>query len=138
MTKKVLDTNIYIDLFADPDLYTEIFISEGPIYLSSIVFMELLAGAHTKNEKREIQNFINLFRKLGRILIPTVKDYEQAGEILARLQNIKGYDIKKSASITNDCLIAASVRNIGGLLYTQNKKDFQAIQEVFDFKVTFV
>lgn len=138
MTKKVLDTNIYIDLFADPALYTEIFISEGPIYLSSIVFMELLAGAHTKNEKREIQNFINLFRKLGRILIPTVKDYEQAGEILARLQNIKGYDIKKSASITNDCLIAASVRNIGGLLYTQNKKDFQAIQEVFDFKVTFV
>jgi predicted nucleic acid-binding protein len=80
MTKKVIDTNIYIDLFADADLYTEIFISEGPIHLSSIVFMELLAGAHTKNEKREIQNFINLFRKLGRILISTVKDYEQAGD----------------------------------------------------------
>jgi len=37
-------------------LYRDIFISEGPVYLSSIVFMELLAGAHTKNEKREIQD----------------------------------------------------------------------------------
>lgn len=138
MIKKVLDTNIYIDLFVNPDLFMNIFMSEGPIYLSSIVLMELLAGAHTKNEKREIQSFINLFKKLGRILNPTVKDYEQAGEILIRLQNIKGYDIKKSASITNDCLIAASVRNIGGALYTQNKKDFQAIQDVFDFKVSFV
>jgi predicted nucleic acid-binding protein len=138
MIKKVLDTNIYIDLFVNPDSHKDFFISEGPIYLSSIVFMELLAGAHTKNEKKQIQSFINLFKKLGRILIPTVKDYEQAGEILIRLQNIKGYDIKKSASITNDCLIATTVRNIGGVLYTQNKKDFQAIQDVFDFKVPFV
>lgn len=54
------------------------------------------------------------------------------------LQSIKGYDIRKSASITNDCLIAASVRNIGGMLCTQNKKDFQAIKDVFDFKVFFI
>ena len=59
--------------------------------------MELLAGAHTNNKKRRIKGLIGLFKKLGRILIPTVRDYEQAGEILIRLQNIKGYDIRKSA-----------------------------------------
>ncbi len=138
MTKKVLDTNIYIDLFTNPALYEDIFISEGSIYLSSIVLMELLAGAHAKNEKIRIKSLAGLFKKLGRILIPTGWAYEQAGEILIRLQNIKGYDIRKSASITNDCLIAASVRGIGGVLYTQNKKDFQAIKDVFDFKVSFV
>ena len=138
MIKKVLDTNIYIDLFANPYLYEDIFISEGPIYLSSVVLMELLAGAHAKNGKRRIKSLAGLFKKLRRIFIPTELDYEQAGEILIRLQNIKGYNIRKSASITNDCLIAASVRSIGGVLYTQNKKDFQAIQDVFDFKVSFV
>ena len=138
MIKKVLDTNIYIDLFTNPYLYEDIFISEGPIYLSSVVLMELLAGAHAKNGKRRIKSLAGLFKKLRRILIPTDLDYEQAGEILIRLQNIKGYNIRKSASITNDCLIAASVRSIGGVLYTQNKKDFQAIQDVFDFKVSFV
>ena len=138
MTKKVLDTNIYIDLFTNPDLYEDIFISEGPIYLSSVVLMELLAGAYAKDEKRRIKSLAGLFKKLRRILIPTDRVYEQAGEIIVRLQNIKGYDIRKSASITNDCLIAASVRSIGGVLYTQNKKDFQAIQDVFDFKVSFV
>ncbi len=138
MIKKALDTNIYIDLFTNPNLYEDIFISEGPIYLSSVVLMELLAGAHAKNEKKKIKSLASLFKKLGRILIPTGLDYEQAGEILVRLQNIKGYNIRKSSSITNDCLIAASVRNIGGVLYTQNKKDFQAMQDVFDFKVSFV
>lgn len=100
--------------------------------------MELLAGAHSKNEKRRVKALIVLFNKLGRIITPALKDYEQAGEILIRLQSIKGYNIKKSASITNDCLIAASARNMGAILYTQNKKDFQAIRAVFDFKVSFV
>lgn len=138
MTKKILDTNIYIDLFANPKLYEDIFISEGPIYLSSVVLMELLAGAYAKGEKRIIKNLAGLFKKLGRNLIPTDRVYAQAGEILFRLRNIKGYDIRKSSSITNDCLIAASVRSIGGVLYTQNKRDFQAIQDIFDFKVSFV
>ncbi len=120
MIKKIIDTNIYIDLFSNPDLYKDIFLSEGTIYLSSVVLMELIAGAHTKEARKSLQ------------------DLNSARQILARLQKIKGYDLKKSASITNDCLIAASVRNIGGLLYTQDKKDFQAIQDVFDFKVTFV
>lgn len=138
MTKKIVDTNIYIDLFRNPNLYDDIFISKGPIYLSSVVLMELLAGAHAKNEKKRIVGLAGLFKRLGRVLVPTEWSYEQAGEILIRLQSIKGYDIKKSASITNDCLIAASVRSIGGVLYTQNRKDFQAIKDVFDFDVSFV
>lgn len=127
MIKKIIDTNIYIDLFSNPDLYKDIFLSEGTIYLSSVVLMELIAGAHTKEARKSLQDLNSFFKGVGRIIIPSVMDYEKAGEILARLQKIKGYDLKKSASITNDCLIAASVRNIGGLLYTQNKKDFQAI-----------
>jgi predicted nucleic acid-binding protein len=70
--------------------------------------------------------------------VPTARDYERAGEILASLQAAKGYSIKKSASITSDCILAASSKSVGAVLYTQNKKDFLALQSVFDFRVSFV
>ncbi len=138
MIKKILDTNLYIDLFVKPDLYADIFVSEGPIYLSSVVIMELFAGAHFKKEKHEVLNLVNLFKRLGRTVTPSARDYEKAGEILIRLQTIKSYNLRKCASITNDCLIAASSKSIGAVIYTQNKKDFQTIKDVFDFKVIFV
>ena len=138
MLKKLVDTNIFIDRFSNPDLYKEIFLSEGFVYLSSVVLMELRAGAHTKESINAISEIGEFFRKVDRVVIPTKKDFEKAGEILSGLQSVKGYDIKKSVSITNDCLIAVSARSIGAVLYTQNKKDFQALRDVFDFKVSFV
>jgi len=81
---------------------------------------------------------LNHFTLAGRLITPSTRDYERAGEIIARLQSEKGYTIKKSASITNDCLIASSARSIGATLYTQNKKDFEAIQEIMSLKVIYV
>ncbi len=138
MIKKVIDTNIFIDRFSSPDLYREIFLSSGTVYLSSIVLMELRAGVHTKQALSAINELFDCFKQVGRILVPSLTDYEKAGEIISKLQVAKGYNIKKSASITNDCLIAASVRSVGATLFTKNKKDFLPIQEVFNFKVMFV
>ncbi|MBI4824315.1 MAG: hypothetical protein HY805_08840 [Nitrospirae bacterium] len=41
MLKKLIDTNIFIDRFSNPALFKDIFLSDGIIYLSSIVLMEL-------------------------------------------------------------------------------------------------
>jgi predicted nucleic acid-binding protein len=138
MLKKLVDTNIFIDRFADPDLYKDIFLSDGLIYLSSVVLMEMRSGAHSKEAVDAVHDIRNHFTRVGRLIVPSFKDYETAGEVIAKLQSAKGYDIKKSASITNDCLLATSARNAGAVFYTQNKRDFQAIQDVFDFKVVFV
>lgn len=138
MLKKLLDTNIFIDRFANPELYKEIFLSDGFVFLSSVVLMELRAGTHTKEAVNAVDDLGDFFKKVDRIVTPNIKDYEKAGEILSELQSVKGYDIKKSASITNDCLIAVSARSIGAMVYTQNRKDFQAIHDVFDFKVAVV
>lgn len=138
MIKKLIDTNIFIDRFLDPNLYKDIFLSEGLVYLSSVVLMEIRAGANTKKALKVVNELFNFFWRVDRIIVPAEKDYELAGEIISRLQTVKGYNIKKSASITNDCLIAASTRSIGATLYTQNRKDFQAIKDIFDFKVSFV
>jgi predicted nucleic acid-binding protein len=116
MIKKLIDTNIFIDRFLDPNLYKDIFLSEGLVYLSSIVLMELRAGANTKEALKSVNELFNFFRSVDRVIVPAEKDYERAGEIASNLQSVKGYDIKKSASITNDCLIAASTRSIGAAL----------------------
>lgn len=134
MLKKLIDTNIFIDRFSSPAIYKDIFLSEGLVYLSSVVLMELKAGAHSKEAVNAVNDLIEFFRRVDRIVVPSIRDYEIAGEIVAKLQTSKGYEIRKSASITNDCLIAASARSIGAVVFTQNKKDFSAIGEVFDFK----
>lgn len=137
MLKKLIDTNIFIDRFQNPEQHKEVFLSEGVVYLSAVVFMELRAGAHTKQAVKAVYDLHSHFKRLERLVIPSAADYERAGDILARLQTAKGYTIKKSASITNDCLIAASARSIGATLYSQNKRDFEAIRELMDFKVVF-
>jgi predicted nucleic acid-binding protein len=137
MLKKLIDTNIFINRFRNPQHHRDIFMSEGVVYLSAVVFMELRAGAHTKNAAKAVYDLYNHFRRLDRLVIPSATDYERAGDILARLQTTKGYTIRKSASITNDCLIAASARSIGATLYSQNRRDFEAIRELMDFKVVF-
>jgi predicted nucleic acid-binding protein len=121
MLKELIDTNIFIDRFLNPDLYKDIFLSEGLVYLSSIVLMEFRAGAHSKEAIKAVYELYELFTRVNRIAVPTAKDYERAGELIAKLQVVKGYNIKKSASITNDCIIASSARTIGATVYTQNR-----------------
>jgi predicted nucleic acid-binding protein len=138
MLRKLVDTNILIDRFLDPELHKDIFLSEGLIYLSVVVYMELRAGAHTKGAIKAVSELLNHFTQAGRLVIPSAGDYEKAGMVIARLQSEKGYTIKKSASITNDCLIAASARSLGATVFTQNKKDFEAIGTIIPLKVVFV
>lgn len=116
MLKKLIDTNIFIDRFSDPELYKDIFLSEGFVYLSSVVLMELRAGAHSREAISAVNELIEFFRRMDKIVVPLIRDYERAGEIVARLQSSKGYGIRKSSSITNDCLIAASAKSMGAVL----------------------
>ena len=96
MIKKVIDTNIFIDRFSNSDLYREIFLSSGIVYLSSIVLMELRAGVHTKQALRAINELFDFFKQVGRIWARSITDYEKVGEIISKLQVSKGYNIKKS------------------------------------------
>jgi hypothetical protein len=77
MLKKLVDTNIFIDRFMNPDRFKGLFLSEGLVYLSAVVLMEIRAGAHSKEALKAVQELSNYFKRVERIIVPTLKDYQQ-------------------------------------------------------------
>lgn len=67
MLKKLIDTNIFIDRFLNPDSYRDIFLSQGLTYLSAVVFMELRAGAHTGEAVKAVYDLYGHFTRVGQI-----------------------------------------------------------------------
>lgn len=68
MLKKFIDTNIFIDRFSNPTLYKDIFLSGGLVFLSSVVLMELRAGAHTKEAIKGLNELFDFFKSVDRTI----------------------------------------------------------------------
>ena len=107
-------------------------------YLSAVVILELLVGARSPSDRRALKALVTDFRRSGRILVPTASVYEEAGEVLRRLQAEMGYGVSGASSLVNDVLIALSARSIGATVITQNRGDFEAIQTTSPFKLAIV
>ena len=97
--------------------------------------MELSAGAHRPRDRRLLRTLFSAFRQAGRILLPTLSIYEEAGEVLAQLQARLGWNLAGAYSLANDVLIALSARSIGATVITQNQADFEAIRTIRRFKL---
>jgi predicted nucleic acid-binding protein len=135
MQRVVIDTNIYID-WLNEGLYEDvIFQREVVKHLSAVVLMELLAGAFSTRDRRLIQDIALPFARANRIVTPTISLYEEAGDVLRRLQLLRGYSLPSAYGLVNDVLIALSARSVGASVITQNETDFAAIQSVRAFKL---
>jgi predicted nucleic acid-binding protein len=64
--------------------------------------------------------------------------YQEAGEILRRLQEPLDYTLASAHGLANDVSIALSARSIGAAVITQNDRDFAAIQKIRPFKLSAV
>lgn len=135
MERVVIDTNIYIDWLNEGQHETVLFRREAVKYLSAVVLMELSAGAFSTRDRRLVREVTSAFAKVGRILVPTVTIYEEAGEVLRRLPESRGYTVASAYGLVNDVLIALSARSIGATVITQNERDFVAIQTIRPFKL---
>lgn len=138
MERIVIDTNVYIDWMNEGRHEAILFQREAVKYLSAVVLMELLAGAFSLGDRRLVQEVTSAFAKVGRILAPTASIYEEAGDVLRRLQMTRGYTMASAYGLTNDVLIALSARSIGATVITQNEQDFVAIQTIRPFKMALV
>ncbi|HXT18986.1 MAG TPA: type II toxin-antitoxin system VapC family toxin [Gemmatimonadaceae bacterium] len=136
--KYALDTNIFIRAFRDENANARLqafHAANAPFeYMSAIVAQELRAGA-TPHHARELQRHVlEPFERPGRFFAPSYDTWKQAGEVLASLVAEKIVDWRHvSRSFLNDVLLAASCREAGVVLMTDNVADFERIQNVLKF-----
>lgn len=141
MTKYVLDTNLYVRAFRNESDAAELerfYSGFAPaVFLSSVVVHEILVGARTPQKRRQVEErMARPFRRTKRIVTPSHGAWQEAGTSLARLAAAEGLDLRRvPKSFVNDVLLAASCRESGMVLVTDNAADFHRIRPYirFDF-----
>ena len=130
--KAVPDTSFLIEHFRKGTVQ-EVFLNLTRYYhvaFSSVVLMELLAGAFDPKEQKLIDQITRNFT----IISVTERQWFLSGEIMMKLRRDKKIDRERIKGLLADILIAVSVRDAGAVLITKNEKDFKLIREVYDFK----
>jgi predicted nucleic acid-binding protein len=141
MRTYVIDTNLYIEATRSDRRATELeaFASAAApaLHLHSVVALELLAGATTRRLRRLTErSLIEPFERRRRVITPGPGSWKRAGETLAELRRRRLLDAASvPGSFVNDCLIAATARELGFVVVTANTRDFSLIAKVcrFDF-----
>jgi predicted nucleic acid-binding protein len=133
--KYVLDTNLYVRAFrseAGAEDLQAFYSAYAPVtYLSSIVVHELLVGANTPAKVRSIrENVVAPLARTRRIVTPSHKAWDTSGEAIARMVRKTKRDLRSvPKSLIHDYLLAASCREVGATLITENVADFTEIRQ---------
>jgi predicted nucleic acid-binding protein len=136
MTKLLLDTNLYVG-WLNHGLHELLVVGPGSVrYLSSVVQMELRAGAATRPARRVLDQLIRVYTATARLVAPSPTVFDEAGLVLRALR-LAGREVRR-ASLVNDVLIALTARSMGATLYTADAEDFESIRQVRDFSLEIV
>lgn len=136
----LIDTNLYIQAFRSAGPAAELrrfYAAYTPAcHLSAVVLHELLVGATGTEQVRAIQDRIaKPFRRTARVVTPSASAWRSAAGTIAQLAREEGLDRRTlPRSFLNDTLIAASCREEGLTLVTDNARDFQRLQRLIDFE----
>jgi predicted nucleic acid-binding protein len=136
MQSVLFDASLYISALRrgdDATLAGTYLTDDTPVWLSSVVLEELYAGAKAK-DRHVVEQLEKGFERLGRILVPNLQDWIQAGRTLASLGAKYGYEHIGRGRLTNDALIAASAGRRDIQIVTTNRKDFSRLAEIRSFR----
>ena len=136
MQPALFDTSIYIAALRranDAALALRRVAAEAPLWLSSVVLEELYAGAGDR-ERRAVERLERDFDRAKRILVPNLRDWTQAGRVLARLAEKYDYEQIGQGRLTNDALIAMSAGRLGIQVLTANARDYRRLAEFRAFQ----
>ena len=137
--KYVLDTQIFINAFRDPDANEALrrfHRSYAPFeYLSVIVAQELRAGVRKAPERKALERHVlGVFERANRVITPTADAWHRSGDLLADMARRDGLELARvSKAFANDVLLALSCRESGCVLVTENERDFNRIQRFVAF-----
>lgn len=141
--KVLLDTSVYIEILRSAEFASGFrgrYARDLPrTYLSSVVAQELLAGASTFAERRQVGQLIGPFEKVRRVVVPSHGDWKRAGSVVARLlSRVPQYQDKIRRGLLNDVLIISSARTIGAKVVTRNAADFRLVRGVLRFSLEII
>ena|ERR1700693_4192642 len=125
MPPLMFDSSIYIAALRirhDAALELRRLAGGEPIWLSSVVLEELYAGASVKNRHIERD-----FDRAGRVLVANLKDWAQAGKVLAIVAAEYDFEQIGRGRLTNDALIAMSAARTGVTVITANARDSEKL-----------
>lgn len=136
MPKYVVDTNLYVEAITTDEGNAALAAFQrrcAPfLFQHSTIAQEILAGARSEADYLEYrEDWVAPFEDLGRVITPTHMAWTRAARIISRLvarKHLSPGGLRRS--FLNDCLIAASAREHGFILVTQNIGDFALISQV--------
>jgi len=136
MQPALLDASVYISALRRGDsavLTLRRLAVDRPLWLSAVVLEELYAGS-AASSRPAVDRLERDFDGIKRILLPNLRDWSQAGKLLARLAARHGYEQIGKGRLTNDALIATSAARLGIEVITTNARDFSRLAEFHSFQ----
>jgi predicted nucleic acid-binding protein len=133
MQTALLDSSIYVSALrsAEAAVALERLAAGTILWLSAVVLEELYAGA--REHRKVVEQWERDFDRAGRILVPNLSDWIDAGKVLRRLADKYDYEKIGRGRLTNDALIAMSAARMGIRIITGNEKDFRKLAEFRTF-----
>ena len=136
----LVDSNVYIRGFRDR-VFGESLRQFHRTYLpqlvlSAVVVHELLVGAATSRKEQTLRRqLVEPFRARHRLHAPARRTWELTADVDRRLRKRPSLASKlQTRAFFNDMLIAASARELGAVVLTENREDFEIISSVLDVR----
>jgi predicted nucleic acid-binding protein len=135
----LLDSNVYIRAFRDAAFGTtlqEFHRRSLPrLLLSTVVVAELLVGAQRADRERALRRaLIEPFRARRRLVTPGWSTWELVARVDQALRKRAAHRARlEQRSFLQDMLIAATARELGATVVTENVADFALIARHLDF-----
>jgi predicted nucleic acid-binding protein len=119
----IFDTSVLVDQLRTGRHTTRIQGLRGLVRNSAVVLAELWRGASSPAEHK----FLSTLQKNHPILLPSLANWLESGQLLGKLRTAKGFSSEKLRTLHFDVLIALTTRSHGARLITSNRADFELI-----------
>ena len=122
----ILDSDVYIGHW-EQGLYEETLANVRRAYVvrqSAVVLSELRRGARNQRALRLVES---LFRLAAVRWEPLAIDWWEAGNLIRKIGDKRGWEINKRREFQNDALIALTARRYGATVVTANHQDFNLL-----------
>ncbi len=135
--KALLDTSVYLSfLRKDGEIHDFGFLVRPTLlYMSSVVFAELYAGAKDRPTIRLLERLYRTFDRLDRVISPDRQVWFETAQLLQQFGLHHGFEETGLARLTHDVLIALSARKLGAMVFTRNRRDFERIRAIRNFEL---